>query len=160
LRLAGRTTEEIRADLARNGTVVSHGTVMSDLKEIKRAWQLEYAQTYDEHCALQLAMIDAGIAKAAREYLGNSDPAHGHIYARLLRERSRLLGTDSPLRIEAQIKVREYDSRLDEEIEALLALFDQQAPALDVGSRVNGDRPGGSQEPDPIRDALSGLPMG
>jgi len=159
LRLAGRTIEQIRSDLARSGVEVSHGTVASDLAEIKKAWQREYAATYEEHCAKQLAQIEAGLTRAGREYLGGGDASHGHIFVRLLREKARLLGLDSPMRIEAQIRVTEYNTRLDQEIEALLSQFPGMG-AIEAASEVHAEGSRNGQEPDPIQDAISGLPLG
>lgn len=144
LRLAGQSQEQIRAALAipppdGPGIVVSHGTVVNDLNVIRTGWQQEMTSSYEAHCSKQLAIIDALLGRATSEGLQGS-PRHMEAAARLLRERARLLGLDSPTRVQLQVEVRQYESKLDQEIGELLSLF-PGAPALEAASTVVAEVP-------------------
>lgn len=95
LRAKGMTVREIAAALAaaKDPIEVSHVTIASDLKALKRQWA-EHAEAFiGEHIARELAELQEAKREARQQ--GNLDT-----WARLLGLEMKLLGTDAPQKFE------------------------------------------------------------
>ena len=95
LRAKGMTVREIAAALAasKDRIEVSHVTIASDLKALKKQWAANAEAYIGEHIARELAEL-AEAKREARQQ-GNLDT-----WARLLALEMKLLGTDAPQKFE------------------------------------------------------------
>lgn len=95
LRARGMTVREIAAALAaqKDPIEVSHVTIASDLKALKKQWAANAERFIGEHVARQLAELEE--AKREARQSKNLDT-----WARLLALEMKLLGTDAPQKFE------------------------------------------------------------
>lgn len=95
LRAKGMTVREIAAALAasKEHIEVSHVTIASDLKALKKQWAANAEAYIGEHIARQLAELE----EAKREARQKNDL---DVWARLFALEMKLLGTDAPQKFE------------------------------------------------------------
>lgn len=95
LRAKGMTVREIAAALAasKEHIEVSHVTIASDLKALKKQWAANAEAFIGEHIARELAELEEAKREARQQ--GNLDT-----WARLLALEMKLLGTDAPQKFE------------------------------------------------------------
>jgi DNA-binding transcriptional MerR regulator len=95
LRAKGMTTREIATALAqrKDPIEVTHVTIASDLKALKKQWAANAEAFIGEHIARELAEIEE--AKREARQAGNLET-----WARLLALEMKLLGTDAPQKTE------------------------------------------------------------
>lgn len=95
LRAKGMTVREIATALAsaKEPISVSHVTIASDLKALKKQWAAHAEAFIGEHIARELAELEEAKREARQQ--GNLDT-----WARLLSLEMKLLGTDAPQKFE------------------------------------------------------------
>jgi len=130
--LAGATRAAMCARIeAELGTTCSNGTISDDVRAVRRRWRERSMDTYDEHVAEQLAIIDAVIR-------GHIDAAtEGHVRSAevvlgALDRRERVLGLDLVARTRAEI-----DARVVTVEEAKVELVAQALEAMCVETGID-----------------------